>query len=458
MSWTGTIASTTLAAMGHARVTLQTFLGGRWHDAATVDFADAEAGHLAPAALQYFDAYALEPFAADSRGLAAVSVAAPVDLERRRWRTWPPFLVDLLPQGHARKMLAEAMGLPPDADGTDFPLLLRAAGSPVGNLRVKEAWEAEQARLQAAPIGGGLRLDDVFERREAFLQLAADFAVLASGSSGVQGAWPKLLLTQDADGLWLPDPVVPDAAATGHALVKWVADRREESRLILASEAPYLELARRFGVTCGPPLLHRNGVLAIPRFDRTVAHGAVVRLGQESIASASGLAGFGQRASHEAYLATIKSVCDDPAAAVTEYVLRDVLNLALGNPDNHGRNTALQKTVDGAVRLTPLFDFAPMAMDPEGIARATQWRCMAGRDFAPDWPTICAVAAEGVMDAGDLLAVLASKADLLRSLPEEARRLGVQDPVIARAMSRCAGIADTLDAIRLRPGARHAAP
>lgn len=42
------------------------------------------------------------------------------------------------------------------------------------------------------------------------------------------------------------------------------------------------------------------------------------------------------------------------------------------NTDNHGRNTAVQVR-DGAVRLTPLFDFAPMYLDPEGIARACRW-------------------------------------------------------------------------------------
>ncbi|MFV8282891.1 HipA domain-containing protein, partial [Christiangramia marina] len=51
---------------------------------------------------------------------------------------------------------------------------------------------------------------------------------------------------------------------------------------------------------------------------------------------------------------------------------RDVLNLAMRNPDNHARNTAVH-TVDGVTRITPLFDFAPMYLDPEGITRAARW-------------------------------------------------------------------------------------
>ena len=85
----------------------------------------------------------------------------------------------------------------------------------------------------------------------------------------------------------------------------------------------------------------------------------------------------------------LREVCGDTAAEVTEYVLRDVLNLALGNPDNHGRNTALAKDIDGCVRLTPLFDFCPMRLDASGVRRSTTWGCMReplgpSRDLDPD--------------------------------------------------------------------------
>lgn len=48
---------------------------------------------------------------------------------------------------------------------------------------------------------------------------------------------------------------------------------------------------------------------------------------------------------------------------------RDIANLALGNPDNHGRNK-LRKHQDGTIRLAPLFDFAPMRLAKEGIVRS----------------------------------------------------------------------------------------
>ena len=57
---------------------------------------------------------------------------------------------------------------------------------------------------------------------------------------------------------------------------------------------------------------------------------------------------------------------------VCEWLRRDLLNIAFGNSDNHGRNTALLKKA-GSIWLAPIYDFAPMKADPEGISRTTHW-------------------------------------------------------------------------------------
>jgi serine/threonine-protein kinase HipA len=54
-------------------------------------------------------------------------------------------------------------------------------------------------------------------------------------------------------------------------------------------------------------------------------------------------------------------------------MLRDVLNLALGNTDNHVRNTSVLKTPDGRVALSPIYDLAPMIIDRDGIPRVSRW-------------------------------------------------------------------------------------
>jgi serine/threonine-protein kinase HipA len=116
-----------------------------------------------------------------------------------------------------------------------------------GNLRVREAWDLEHQRI-AGEQHPGLAMAEITTLDERFLELAAQFAAVASGSSGVQGAWPKVLLTRRRDGRWCPDPVVPDEDATDHVIVKWIGDKQIESQYILAAEAPYLELARVFGI------------------------------------------------------------------------------------------------------------------------------------------------------------------------------------------------------------------
>ncbi|MGK3141618.1 HipA domain-containing protein [Pantoea sp. C2G6] len=48
------------------------------------------------------------------------------------------------------------------------------------------------------------------------------------------------------------------------------------------------------------------------------------------------------------------------------------LNIQFGNSDNHGRNSAILKK-DSGMWLAPIYDFAPMKADPEGVVRTTQW-------------------------------------------------------------------------------------
>ena len=78
--------------------------------------------------------------------------------------------------------------------------------------------------------------------------------------------------------------------------------------------------------------------------------------------------------------------CTDPQVEVLEYLRRDVANLALGNKDNHARNTALQRYFQGYIALTPLYDFAPMYLHPDGIARRIRWENNDGAQI--DWSRV----------------------------------------------------------------------
>lgn len=453
--------------MGHIRLTtltMQIHHGGRWHDAATLDVMNPALGIASSCTLDYDLTYFSDVAAIDLADghavidVRALSVGTPVDMEFRSLPRWPAFILDLLPQGQARRRLAQDLGFNnPDLPNVEVPLLLRGGGSPIGNIRIREAWEQEQIRVatEVAQTGPcpGLTMDDILARTETFLQVADRFALVASGSSGVQGEWPKILMTQAADGLWYPDSIVPDTEAQAHVIVKLSRGKQREDAVILEAEAPYLEVAREFGLRVARPLTHAPTILIIPRFDRRVGPEGVVRLGQESLVSAIGVAEFGYAGKHEQYLDVLTSIAADPAAEVTEYVLRDLLNYAMGNPDNHGRNSALQKRPDGTIALTPLFDFAPMKLDPSAIGRATKWACMKGGDATPDWATICEAAAGAVMAPAALMAALAEKEGFLRDLPAIARRHGVPEEAIDRA---CRFHADMADRVALLKGPRHA--
>jgi serine/threonine-protein kinase HipA len=141
------------------------------------------------------------------------------------------------------------------------------------------------------------------------------------------------------------------------------------------NELAYLKLASRCGVRSleAPHLI--GSMLFVRRFDRELGpNGSVVRLHQESLASLAGIRGFGQPTSQNALLAALRDHVTDPFRETLEFLKRDVLNLALRNTDNHARNTAVQRTADGTIQLTPLYDFGPMFLDPEVVPRTLHWR------------------------------------------------------------------------------------
>lgn len=80
-------------------------------------------------------------------------------------------------------------------------------------------------------------------------------------------------------------------------------------------------------------------------------------------------------------------MCTDPKQEILEYLQRDIANVALGNKDNHSRNTAIQRYADGGIALTPLFDFAPMWLHPDGIVRTTRWK-QDDKGGSPNWASV----------------------------------------------------------------------
>ncbi len=434
------------------RLTLQTHFNREWHYAATLELKDDDAGFRGASIvdydLDYFVTMASAEFAAGKtvHDHRALSVRYPVDLENRYSRSWPPFLLDLMPQGHARRKLAEHLGLAEGSRASDLQLLLRSATGGIGNIRIKEAAEAETERLRGVERQGVTEAE-ILERSDRFMEVADRFGMLASGSSGLQGEWPKVSMTKAKDGLYYPDSFVTDDEAVRHVIVKLVRSNEPVDRLILEGEALYSRIAQGIGLNVSEPSTYAEGVLIIPRFDRRkMEGGGTSRLGQESLVSAVGVADFGHVGTHEAYIEVLRQYSADPFTDIVEYLKRDIANLALGNPDNHGRNSALSKHQDGTIRLSPLFDFAPMRLAKEGIVRSTRWAMMrdGGRDHLPDWKRICTELMPVPAEQELLKASISAFAQHLQRAPELAKRMGASPEVLERAMGRCKEIADSV--------------
>ena len=434
--------------------TLQLHAAGAWHEVASVSLVGEEAqGWRTKTYSGYSVQWACEhPGKTDAHAACA---RWPVGLEPLEQAHWPVFLIDALPQGFGRRELARRLGLPLTTGvEADWRLLCAGAGNPIGNLRVKEAaaWLKGQAGAHG-PLHGFTDAE-VAQRGDAFAEHLAAHGLFVAGSSGVQGEWPKILLTRAQDGLLYLDHSLPDAQAREHFIVKFGRGTDPQLASILAHEAPYMELARRLGLRVHASLRLAQRALFIPRFDRIPQQGQVVRLAQESIATLTGMPGLDAVPSHEQVCAALIRHCTDPQVEVLEYLKRDIANLALLNKDNHARNTAIQRDFNGRVALTPLYDFAPMYLHPDGIARRIRWEM--GDSGRPDWAAVidrvCTLSAEAArppIDRGSLIAGVKAMEPALRHIAGAGQALGLAPEVAQHVRPHLLAQADALAALSL---------
>jgi serine/threonine-protein kinase HipA len=405
---------------------LQIFVDDGWIDCATVSVRDPRMGGVGASAIFEYDLdYA---FAQHSR---PVSMQFPVDAARHNLSAWPAFLYDLIPQGNGRKFLLAQLKIA-DGKSADFALICAGAFNPIGNVRVREATDYFRVHIDKHDSEGfdtGFTLDEIVARGEAFTERMMVHSMLAAGTTGVQGAAPKYLLTRDLDGLWHADGALADERAAEHFIVKLPRGKDAVDKKLLRNEAAYMDVAKKMGIRTYGVLTHLGGMLFVPRFDRATAQGKVVRRHQESAAAVAGVVGFDARPGQFELLHALRHVVTDKTAETIEFLKRDVLNLAMRNTDNHARNTAVQ-TIGDEVRLTPLFDFAPMYMDPEGISRAARWYHPAtGRELT-QWQDVIEALQFDAAERKRVVEALAGFGAELGGLAEVMRAAGVDADII----------------------------
>ncbi len=428
----------------HNQCTIQLFADGAWHDVASVLLVGPEElGCLT----QTYTGYAVDWVVAHqgARDAWAISSQFEVSLEAQALDHWPVALIDMLPQGFGRGELLRQLNLPETlAASADWRLLQAGAGNPIGHLRIREAaaWLAGHAGPRQ-----GFTDEEVAQRSDGFIDYLATHGLFVAGSSGVQGEWPKLLLTRARDGLLYLDHTLADADAAEHYIVKFGRGPDVHLATILRHEAPYMRIAGHLGLRVHAPLRLRNQALFIRRFDRQVLEGRVLRLAQESLATLTGRAGFGVAPSHDEVCHKLVQVCSDPACEILEYLRRDLANLALGNRDNHARNTALQRDFNGRLALAPVFDFAPMYLHPDGISRRIRWDQNDGG--ALDWGRVLdAVCATCQLPRAPLVAGLKAMAPRLRDVADDGAAFGLEPEVRSFLATAIAAQVRTLEQLR----------
>ncbi|WP_288132148.1 HipA domain-containing protein [Microbulbifer sp.] len=435
------------------QATIEVYRSGRWQPAGILCPLKPQLGYCGPSRLEYALEYAAEYAGPDTTRAAGLSCRYPVDFTQHEAPHWPAFVLDMLPNGFGRQQWLELLKLR-DTASADWPLLLRGAAFPPGNLRIAEAVAAKDLSTPVPTANGalvpmadhpGFNLEDVLNRREHFVEYAFQHGIYAAGASDVQGIAPKLLLVQDLEGRWHAEGVLPDDRVSAFWILKRPRGRAAADRNILRNEAAYMRVAREMGLRVFAELEWDNDSLFIPRFDRRVQKGkSVDRLGMESLCSLAGVAEFGKPISHDTLCRALIRYSSQPGADLLEYIQRDILNLALGNKDNHARNTAVYRFENGDVTLTPLFDFAPMYLDPEGIARVCRWEGDAETAGRPEWGKVLERYREQLPDGAARLRTFGTR---LRQLPDIAHKAGVDGNIIEHQLPAISANADQLESL-----------
>ncbi len=422
---------------------LQIHWENEWHDAGLVQFPKPEEGLLGLPRFSYSAQYALK--ALDYLGdfdtetlidRTAVGVNLPCHFGGDYLKGQiAPVLRDIIPQGASRRLWVKLLGYDRDPGAAlDTQLLAEGCIAPIGNLRIKEAATAFSERLAKSNAVFFTR-EEICTRADALIEHAQALGIAVGGATGAGGDAPKLLLVETDDGRFALEGTIEDHRVRQHWLVKFPRGQKLQADIdvLIGEAAIYQSLEDSLIESINLSRLDQidgRYALWLPRFDRELANGSVVRHGMESVYSMMEKIGDGAALSHPAVFKRLQSVLTRPASGdeiLADYLARDIVNTVFGNSDNHGRNIALIKR-GRDLELAPGFDIAPMVLDPEGIARVTRWpEEYCSRPGVPDYPAILESLAEDPTAAAD---VLTRKLESLGDIEKKLREYGAPQSML----------------------------
>lgn len=282
-------------------------------------------------------------------GTPLLSLKLPLTNERFPNRIVRAFLDGLLPEGDARRALAEDFSLRAD----DTFGLIRALGRDCAGALViqpdDEPAPPQPTTLTAEALTDATLAELVGNLRSA--PLGADQRVRIS----LAGVQEKLLLTRLPDGTW-GRPV--DGTPSTHILKPEIRGYPES----VENEAFCMRLARHLDLPVADvetATVAGQRLIVVSRYDRKVdPSGAVERIHQEDFCQATGVpplkkyqedGGPSLRQIAAILRATDPESLDNLLRAAT-------LNVVIGNGDAHAKNFSLLHQGSGALRLAPLYD------------------------------------------------------------------------------------------------------
>lgn len=293
-------------------------------------------------------------------------------------------LRDAAPDAWGRRVLNIGLGEDPQTQLDDLTYLLASGSNRIGTLDFQRSATDYVVRGETATLE---QLVQAAELIELGRPIPAELAAAAAHGTSIGGARPKAILE---DG-------------HRHLIAKFSSST--DSRPVVKSEAVGMLLAHRAGISVPRVEMVRaagKDVLLVERFDRQ-------KDSRRSVVSALTVLGLRESESRYASYADLAASIKHPgwhdaAGHLREMFRRLVLNVCIGNNDDHLRNHAA--FWDGAqLALTPAYDLSPQPRSTSvssqaiGITRdgerASQLRLC--RKVAPDF-NLSGVEADGIID------------------------------------------------------------
>jgi serine/threonine-protein kinase HipA len=299
--------------------------------------------------------YTPEALEAFPDGVPLLSLPLPLTEERFPNGVVRAFLDGLLPEGDARRVIAEDLDIRAD----DTFGLASALGRDCAGALVIQPEDSDAPRAPTTLTAEPLSDDDLGRLVENLR--SAPLGVNQRVRISLAGVQEKLLLTRMPDGAW-GRPV--DGTPSTHILKPEIQGYPHT----VENEAFCMRVARHLGMTVADiETITVNGrrLIVVSRYDRAIdPAGAVERIHQEDFCQATGLL-------------PLKKYEEDSGPSLRKMagILRTVdrnsletlleattLNVVIGNGDAHAKNFSLLHDRNGALRMAPLYDLLSTLM------------------------------------------------------------------------------------------------